>query len=185
MRNDDEVNVIDLSDFPRNTPDTKDKKNYYNPVEMYTQEGEYLCTYKSPAMAARELGISRASINGCCRGVPLVNETLGRIFLYKGNNIKERLKEIKKKGIVNKRRGIPVEVYSLNGKFLSCHVSMAKAAGKYNTHCSLIKACCDKKRLCIGDRIFLFFGDSIKERLKEIKRKKILDKMIEQELLKH
>ena len=180
-----EINVLDFSDFAKEPIKPKDKESYYNIVDEYTLDGIYLQTYKSPAAASRVLGVSRAVIGCCCTGRTLFVSKIGRIFLYKGDSIKKRLKQIEKNEATRKHLGISVEVYSKSGRFLSCHNSIVKVATIYHAAYKNIKKCCIGEKLYVGDKIYLFFGDSIKERLKAIKRRERLNKIIESTLLKH
>jgi hypothetical protein len=179
-----DINIIDLSDFPKQHPKPKDKKYYYNPIDAYTLEGVYINTYKSPASLSKELDIPSTAILACCKGRILFCYKIGRIFLYKGDNIEKRLKEIEEsKKKHQSKQGYSVEVYTKKGKFLSCHRSIVAAAEKYNAAPSTIKDCCIGERLFVRDKIFLFLGDNIKQRVKDIKQKEELELLVEKELL--
>lgn len=177
--------VLSLSDFPKPNMSQKDKPNYYNPVNEYTLEGVYVKTWKSPAVAARNYDIPPVSLNACCKGVPLFLEKYGKIFLYKGDSIDERLEAIKQqeKNRV-KTPHLRIEVYSKEGNLLSCYPSLSRVSFKYSISAKYIKDCCIGKRVFVKDYIFLFEGRSIKERLKLIKQKEKLDEAIEKEILK-
>ena len=180
-----DIVILDLSDFPKPNMSQKDKPNYYNPVNEYTLEGVYIKTWKSPAVAARAYGITSGQVNNCCKGVPLFIEKYGRIFLYKGDSIDERLKAIEQheKSKV-KAAHLRIEVYSKEGKLLSCYPSLARASFKYGISTKHIRDCCSGKRLLVKDYIFLFEGRNVKERLKLIKQKERLNAIIEKEILK-
>ena len=176
---------LTLSDFSKDVPPQQDKENYYNPVNEYTMEGVYVKTYKSPTAAARALGISSATVKSCCRGSALYIVKYDRIFLYKGASIKQRLKAIME-AENNRIRPIAftIDVYTKKGKFIITCPSIVKAHDKYGIAVANIRKCCTGERLFIKDKIFLFMGSDIKERLKLIKQKEELDAAIEKEILK-
>ena len=177
--------VFDLSDFPKPDMSKKDRPNYYNPINEYTLEGIYVKTWKSPASAARAYGMSDGHITQCCRGGILSIEKYGKIFLYKGDNIEERLEAIEQQSNVRgKTSHFNIEVYDKKGKFLSIYPSLGKTSYKYDINPNTIRECCSGKRLFIKDYIFLFEGGNIKERLKLIKQKEELNAAIEKEILK-
>ncbi len=176
---------LTISDFPQDVTPQQDKKNYYNPVNEYTMEGVYVKTYKSPTAAARALGISSATVKSCCRGSVLYTVKYDRIFLYKGASIKQRLKAIME-AENNRIRPIAftIDVYTKKGKLITTCPSIVKAHDKYGIAIANIRKCCTGERLFIKDKIFLFMGSDIKERLKLIKQKEELDAAIEKEILK-
>ena len=177
--------ILNLSDFPKPNMSQKDKPNYYNPINEYTLEGVYVKTWKSPAVAAKNYGITLSSLNACCKGVSLFMEKYGKIFLYKGDSIDERLEAIKQQE-KNRVRAphLRIEVYSKEGKLLSWYPSLSRVSCKYGMSAKYIRDCCSGKRLFVKDYIFLFEGGNIKERLKLIKQKEKLDAAIEKEILK-
>lgn len=180
-----DVVTFNLSDFSKPDMSQKDKPNYYNPVNEYTLEGVYIKTWKSPAVAARAYGITSGQVNTCCKGVPLFMEKYGKIFLYKGDSIDERLEDIKQQKASRIRAThLRIEVYSKEGKLLSCYPSLSRVSFKYNIATKTIRDCCSGKRLFVKNYIFLFEGENIKERLKLIKQKQELDAKIENEILK-
>ena len=177
--------ILNLSDFPNPDMSQKDKPNYYNPVNEYTLEGVYVKTWKNPAIANKAYGLPHGIVRKCCNSCILCIKKYGKIFLYKGDNIDKRLEAIeqyeKSKG---KAAYLRIEVYSKRGKWLSCYPSLGKASDKYHIAHSIIRECCQCKRLFVKDYIFLFEGGNIKERLKLIKQKQELDAKIENEILK-
>ena len=180
-----DVVTLNLSDFPKPDMSQKDKPGYYNPVNEYTLEGVYVKTWKSPAIAGKAYGLSQGVVSKCCNGYLLCIEKYGKIFLYKGDNIDKRLEDIKQQGASRiKTAHLRIEVYNKGGKLLSYYPSLGKASDKYHIDRSIIRECCQCKRLFVKDYIFLFEGGNIKERLKLIKQKQELDAKIENEILK-
>jgi len=180
-----DVVTINLSDFPKPDMSERDKPNYYNPVNEYTLEGVYVKTWKSPAIAERAYGLSKRTVYNCCKGCILCIEKYGKIFLYKGDSIVERLKAIQQNINKAKASHLNVEVYNKSGKWLSWYPSLSKTSDKYHIAHNIIRECCQCKRLFVKDYIFLFEGGNIKERLKLIKQKEKLDAAIEKEILKN
>lgn len=39
------------------------------PIDVYTTDGTYICTYPSTKVASNELGVNRGDISSCCKGV--------------------------------------------------------------------------------------------------------------------
>lgn len=179
-----DVVTLNLSDFPKPDMSQRDKPNYYNPVNEYTLEGVYVKTWKSPASAEKAYGLTQGHVNKCCNGYTLCIEKYGKIFLYKGDSIVRRLKDIQQNGNKAKASHLNVEVYNKSGKRLSWYPSLSKISDKYHIATNIIRECCQCKRLFVKDYIFLFEGGNIKERLKLIKQKQELDAKIENEILK-
>ena len=95
---------------------------------------------------------------------------------FKGENIKDRLKKVKdskRKEKFQGKLGRLVNMYDLNGKVLELYPSLSKAAEANGVSIWTVFNCCKghkegQPRLSVGDKIFLYDGDSIKLRLKEI-----------------
>lgn len=181
-----ETVVIDFSDFKADNSLPKDKPNYANPVEEYTLEGVYLNSYKTPAIAGKALHITTSAICECCRGNSLQLPKYGKIFLYKGDSIEKRLKDIEQYNANNyKVSRREVEVYSINGKFLHYYPSLAAASQKEHISVPYIRDCCTAKKLFLREKVFLYPGSNIRARLQLIKQQQELEEAIEKEILKH
>lgn len=179
-----DIVVFDLSDFPKPNMSEKDKPNYYKPVNEYTLEGVYIKTWKSPAVARRAYKMPHGYINQCCRGNILYIKKYGKIFLYKGDDINKRLKDIQQSNNNSKAPHFNIKVYNKRGRLLSTYPSLGKASDKYHISPRMIRNCCSGNRLIIKDYIFLFETGDIKERLHLIKQKEEFDAAIEKEILK-
>lgn len=61
------------------------------PIDVYTKDGEFICTYPSAKVAAQELAINHGDIISCCKGAKsdgrLKYQVKGYIFRY---HIKEK-----------------------------------------------------------------------------------------------
>ena len=154
------------------------RKKYKPPKEVYeyTLGGRLLCIYSTAKEAAIANQIYSHHILKCCKGKKLfVNK---RIFLYPEGDIKQRVKEVKAElyRLSKKRpRYREVDEYSLEGEIIKAYPSASAAARAYNTYASTITGCCNGNRPD-GDiiytshgRIFLWVGDSISDRLEQIK----------------
>lgn len=148
-------------------------------VYEYSLRGNLIFRYDTSVMASKVNKVSPALITYCCKGKRLYIGN--RIFLYKDGDIKQRVKEVRKElyRLSKKRpRYMPVDVYTLEGEYLGGYPSATAAAKELNVCVSDVTSCCygvDGKsygKLSTGGRIFLWVGDSIKERLKQINNKK-------------
>lgn len=146
-------------------------------VIEYTLGGKFLFKYPMSTIAAKVNKVTPALIASCCRGSRLF---IGkRIFLYPGDNIKERVKLVKQElyRLSNKRpKYKPVDVYTLDGKFIKGYPSASAASKDLNIHVSNITRCCSegdkhgKNKFTAKGYIFLWTGDSISDRLEIIKQ---------------
>jgi len=177
--------VLDMSGFPSKNDIRASKtiNTHYNPVEEYTLDGIYIKTWKNPSEAAKHYNISISAIRMCCRREVSYIKSINKIFLYKGDNIGNRLNFIDNN--VSKSGSREVDVYNIKGELIGCFSSFVKAANKYNIDYHWISKCCKGIILCVKDLIFLYPKDNIKIRLKLIKQKKALDDALENEILKH
>lgn len=71
-----------------------------SPVDEYTLDGKFVKAYISASEAARTTGCCVSRILDCCRGIEHTSkynflQTKGRIFLFPGSSISERLEHIK------------------------------------------------------------------------------------------
>ena len=159
-----------------------ERSNYKYPktIREYTLKGAFLRDFINKAQAARLTGLSDVEIGKCLRGTILyVGE---RIFLYSKDDIKERVKKIidaKRKENFPGKPGRLVNMYDLNGKVLKLYPSISSAAKDNSISLWAVFDCCKgekegRPRLSVGDKIFLYDGDSIKNRLKEINKSKEL-----------
>lgn len=74
----------------------------------------------------------------------------------------------------NKVQGLPVELYNLDGQFLGSFNSIAEASRETEIPKEIIKVCCYFNRK-IGDKIFIFKGDSFEDKKREIEANKYRD----------
>ena len=108
-----------------------------------------------------------------------------RIFLYPEQDIKQRVKEVKAELYrLSKKRPKyrEVDVYTLEGKFIKAYPSASAAGKELSIHVSDITRCCnggdkwDKNKFTAKGRIFLWVGDSISDRLEQIKQAKKIER---------
>lgn len=144
----------------------------------FNLKGKLLCKYSSLTSAAKVNCVSSNTIKRCCEGLKLYLKD--KIFLYSDKDIKERVGKVREelKRLSNKTlRCREVDEYSLEGTFIRAYPSVSAAARAYNVQPSTIYRCCNgidskgfKKYTC-KQRIFLWVGDSISNRLNQIKAK--------------
>lgn len=100
--------------------------------------------------------------------------------MYPNDDIKQRVKEVKAELYrLSKKRPKyrEVDMYSLKGEFLQAFPSASAASKQLDIHVSDITRCCNggdkygKNRLTAKGNIFLWIGDSISDRLEQIKQK--------------
>ena len=155
----------------------KSKFKYPMIIEEYTLKGGFLREFPSIAQASKASNIRAKEIGKCLRGKTslYIGE---RIFLKKGESIKHRLKEIrdeKRKKDYQSKPGRLVNMYDLNGKILKLYPSISSAARDNKVSLWTVFDCCKgekdgRPRLSVEDKIFLYDGESIKLRLKEIEK---------------
>ena len=155
------------------------RKCKIRPVFEYTLGGRLIYEYENVTQAAVINKITSNKITSCCKGNTLY---IGKsTFLYEDGDIKKRVSEIKSEfyRLSQKRpKYMPVDVYTLKGKFIKGFPSASAASRELKVHVSNIARCChgtDGKgnpKLTASGKIFLWFGESISERLKLIKEKK-------------
>lgn len=171
--------------------DITERLKKLNPVQMmlpahastnkevceYTLGGRFLFKWPSYKMAGQSMGVSSQIIASCCKGRRLFVDK--RIFLYPEDDIKQRVKEVKAElyRLSQKRpKYREVDVYSLNGKFLKAYPSASAASRDLNMHVSDITRCCNgcdgngHNKYTAKGKIFLWVGDSISDRLNDIKK---------------
>jgi hypothetical protein len=71
------------------------------PVDVYTLKGKFIKGFPSASAASRELGVPVSNITRCCYGTDgrgnFKLTASGKVFLWLGDSISERLKLIKEK----------------------------------------------------------------------------------------
>ena len=172
-----ETVVTNMSDFEAPEP-VKHRKSHYFTTDEYTLDGVFIRNWDSMAMAAEHHDTSTSVISACVLGKILCISKIGRIFLRSGDDIQARLELIdwaeSKKDIFGKKHAIEVDEYDLKGKILNRHDSITKAATANHASSASISDCCKGVTLFFRDKIYLFNGASIKERLELIRQKKYL-----------
>lgn len=73
-----------------------------------------------------------------------------------------------------KVQGLPVELYNHNGQLLASFDSIAEASRETEIPKNIISICCYFNRR-IGDKIFMFKGDSFEDKKREIEANKYRD----------
>ena len=152
-------------------------KRTLKPVNEYSLGGKLLYAWPTTTKAAEFYGIPCERIKSCCIGKKLFIKD--KIFAYPNEDIKPRVKKIKQKlyALKNKKpKCRPVDVYTLDGSFIESFPSASAAARKYNVNVSTITRCCynkgahSRQSLTAKNKIFLFVGDSITDRLELIEQ---------------
>jgi hypothetical protein len=167
----------DFADILKEPVPQRPRHEYLKKVVEYTKEGVYVASYNSVAEAHRVTGLLSDTIRNVCYGSVLcTNVDHGsRIFLYRGADIADRLRLIKEKKVEYKMAHPHVvtakEVceYTLGGRFLFKYPAVKEAALANNITSYMIHNCSKGKRLFVDKRIFLYPGDDIKQRVKEVK----------------
>lgn len=147
-------------------------------VYEYTLGGRLLGTWPSINIAAKSVGVSPMTLTS--RLYSPKGFIGKRIFLFPTQDIKERVKNVKAELYrLSKKRPKyrEVDMYSLKGEFLKAFPSASAASREVGIHVSSITRCCkgvdgcNRSYYTIKDKIFLWVGDSISERLEIIKEK--------------
>lgn len=146
-------------------------------VLEYTLGGRLLYTHPFGTIAARLHKVSSHLITNCCKGRRLFIDN--RIFLYEDGDIKERVRLVKQElyKISNKRpKYRPVDAYTLEGNFIKSYPSASAAYRDLDVHVSDITRCCNgtdgygHNYYQTKGKIFLWVGESISERLEQLKK---------------
>lgn len=92
--------ILDINSCKKNSEEYYKNRTEIGPrpkkkVCAYSYEGKLLNTYYCVSEAAFRENISKEAVRGCCLGNILRNRTRHRIFLYEGEDIKERIERIK------------------------------------------------------------------------------------------
>lgn len=172
--------VMDFEDLTHvRIPSPPPQKKIVREVNEYTIDGEYLNTYSSSTEAAKTTGVPLNSIRNCCSGVIKICKKSSRIFLYREDDIEERMAILDAHMIEKNNKGLSkvVDEYSLNGRILMVYESQKQAA-KVNHYSSvMIGKCCRGEVPFLGKSVFLYHGDSFKDRLPAIREQQRLDKL--------
>lgn len=147
------------------------KKIEYREVCEYDSEGVYLRTYKSAREAAKFLHVGQDTVRKCCKGEIRKAFSIDRIFLYRGDDIEDRMALIEQLESESKYKYPEnIEEYTIKGVYLRSFSSSTQAGKVCNIPARDIGRCCrGRSLLYIGDRIFLFKGEDIKDRLKKVR----------------
>jgi hypothetical protein len=145
-------------------------KAFKVPVWEYTKKGKLVTIYPSISLAATSSGCCIETIKNILSGKRLCTDD-GRIFLREKEDVKARLELIRQRRY-SECMNRSIDMYSYKGTPNGHFRNASEAAEKFNISVIAILDSC----LGITDRcklnIFLFSGDSIKERLKLIKQRK-------------
>lgn len=155
-------------------------------VDVYSLTGKLLKHYPTVALASQYCSITQGMITKCCKGKKVYIED--KIFLYTNDgSIKDRVKKVKRilwELSQKRHREIEVNAYTINGEFIRGFISASAAARHFNIPVSSISRCCKGLPIKVKNRsnphhslythnmIFLKVGDSISNRLEEIKQHK-------------
>ena len=151
-------------------------------VWEYTLGGRLLFKYPTGKEAAKVNKVSVGKVYNCCKGKRLFVDK--RIFMYPEEDIKERVKKVKAElyKLSNKKpRYREVDMYSLDGEFLQAFPSASAASRELNLHVSDVTRCCNggdkysRNKYTVREKIFLWIGDSISDRLELINQLKNKD----------
>ena len=145
----------------------------------YTLKGRLLFEWPTTKAAAKAFGVSVNNIYRCCVGKRLFLEN--RIFLWPGEDVKPRVKLVKTELYkLSKKRPKyrEVDMYDLDGNFIKAYPCASAASRELGIHVSNITRCCNGydghkgNVFTARERIFLWIGDSILDRLEAIKQSK-------------
>lgn len=165
------MTMEDFADMRVKEPQKK-WENAYKDVIEYSLEGVFIRTFSSAAEAARFHRVQYEVVGACCRGTRMYSAKTNTIFLYRGDDISERLGKIKQSSLEPSKNphGKEVYEYTLNGRFIAKYPTAVQAASANKVKPLYIRNCCEgKRRIYIDKRIFLYKDGDIKQRVKEVK----------------
>lgn len=171
---DEDTIVTSLNDFEgmkTRRPPVR-REDLFKCVVEYSFEGQFLKNYSCAAEVARTHNIHPSTVANICNGRFLFSKKTKTIFLYRGDDIVERLKKINplaKKLSPHATRSKEVYEYTLGGRLLFKWPSTRYAAISNKLTPNVITNCCKGRRLFVDKRIFLYPEGNISERVKEVK----------------
>lgn len=148
-------------------------------VYEYTLGGRLIAKWPTSIIASKANKTTPCLVSNCCKGIRLFVDK--RIFLYPDGDIKQRVKEVKQELYrlsKKKPKYREVDEYTLDGKFVKGYPSASAAGRELNIHVSDITRCCNggdkynRNKFTAKGRIFLWVGDSISDRLEQMKKLK-------------
>lgn len=167
------ISFEDFAEFHNRKPP---EKRILKQVVEYSLDGEVLNVYDTIKSAQNGSCIGKDLIAQMCHGKRLCSPAYKRIFLFRGDDIEERLiqiEEARKEGkyiYAERYKPFVISEYSLGGRLLAKYETSKAAAICNHVTANLIQSCCKGKRLFINNRIFLYTDDdSIKDRVKKVK----------------
>ena len=138
-------------------------------VDEYSLNGRILMVYESQKKAAEVNHLTSYKVGKCIRGeIPFVGKS---VFLKHGESFKGRLPAIREQQRLDRMkrtRNRPVDVYTLEGKYLGGYPTCSEASKATGIHVSCVCRCCKGEYLSIKGKIFLYTGNSISERIELI-----------------
>ena len=81
-----------------------DKSYYFKPIVEYTTNCEFIREWNNLSSASKEYSIPTTNISKCCKGSIL--SICGRVFLYKGSDISERINKLNNRKHKNKSENV-------------------------------------------------------------------------------
>jgi hypothetical protein len=137
---------------------------YYDRIKQvlqFTKEGKFIRNYSTMSEAAKAVGVSRSTINGCILGKV---KTAGG-FQWRAANIKveqhKKINDIKPVKYKSLYRGCAVLQFDLKGNFIREYRNTTEAERKTNIHCTSINACATRKYKSAGNFQWRFRNDPL------------------------
>ena len=128
----------------------------YITVYQFTKNGDYIKSFPSARIAAKELGISRSAIQSVCRGAGKNKTAGGFVWSYdKDDPWKTKTKKTEHKSAKH------VLQFSLSGHFIKEFQSATEAAGEVGISAASIRHACNGTggRKTAGGYIWKYVGD--------------------------
>lgn len=170
---------MDFDEFKNHViPPPQKRESLVKKIVEYTIDGVFVRAYDNAKEASIATGISSSYILNICLGKKYLRTspfTGNKIFLFRGDDIAERLKAIKAQDEERKKKSqhastsIEVCEYTLNGKFLFKWPNIKTVSNTYHITHDRVKGICEGKYLFHDKRIFLYPDGNIKQRVAEVK----------------
>lgn len=146
-------------------------------VDVYTKDGKFIETLDAIVDAEAKYNIPTSNISRCCLSKDGV--TRGFQFRYHGSPfvpkppVSIRTEKRRHNGIKPKEfYYVSVDEYTTDGLYIKTWEKVSLASQKYNIPTTNISKCCKGSIKTICGRIFLKHGDSIQDRLEQLKNRK-------------
>lgn len=144
---------------------------YGKPVDQYTLDGKFVCSYSSRKEASNKTGIPLTIINYCCSGII----QYGKGFIWKDKNDVELIDKIRNGEVkIRERKSRPIKQYTFDGTFIKEYQSIAEAREELKIGDGGLRDCVEGKLRKASGYLWCYTGEE--ENIKPLDIKITLEK---------